>query len=71
MKPMEELISLTQNEHAAARLLMCSPEFVVSWRDRKRELPNGKTMIEKGWEPSAGFIAAALAILRPHRQTVG
>lgn len=64
MKPIEELIALTADEHAAAAALSVFPEFVVSWRPRERHLPDGRTIIEPGWEPSAGFVAAALAILR-------
>jgi hypothetical protein len=61
VKPIEELIALTTDENTSARRLGCDPEFVVQWRPRKH-WQTGR--IEPGWEPSAGFIAAALAILR-------
>lgn len=60
-KPIEELISLTQDEHAVAPLIGCTPEFVRSWRPW-RHWQTGR--IESGVEPSAGFVACALAILR-------
>jgi len=61
VKPIDELISLTQDEHTTARRLCVSPEFVRSWRPRKH-WQTGR--IESGWEPSQGFIAVALAVLR-------
>jgi len=61
MKPIEELIALTQDAPAAARRLGCSPEYVVSWRPWKH-WKTGRT--ESGVEPSAGFVGAALAIPR-------
>lgn len=64
MKPIDELITLTQDEKAVAPKLGLYPETVVQWRERERELPDGRIIIERGPEPSAGFIACALAILR-------
>ncbi len=61
MKPIDELVSLTQDEHATARRLGCDPQFVCQWRPRKH-WQTGR--VEPGLEPSAGFMAAALAILR-------
>lgn len=61
MKPLDELISLTQDEHAASARLGCAAEYVVAWRPREHWVTK---RIEPGLEPSAGFIAAALAILR-------
>jgi hypothetical protein len=61
LRPLDELIALTADEQAAARRLCCSPEFVLSWRPR-RHWQTGQ--LEPGIEPSAGFIAAALALLR-------
>lgn len=64
MKPIDELIALTADEHATAPRIGVYPEFIRSWRERERKLNDGRTIIESGWEPSAGFVAAALAILK-------
>jgi hypothetical protein len=64
VKAIEELIALTADEHAAAPRLGVHPEFVCQWRPRERLLPDGRTIIESGWEPSAGFVASALNIIR-------
>ena len=65
-KPLDDLLALTTDELATAPRLAVYPEFVRQWRPRPRELPDGRSIIEPGWEPSAGFIAAALAILCSH-----
>lgn len=57
----DELIALTQDEQAAAARLGCSAEYVRSWRPWEHCQTK---RIETGVEPSAGFVAAALAILR-------
>lgn len=66
---MNELLQIVDKigESEAARLLWCSPEFVHSWRPRHRLLPDGRFIVESGWAPSAGFVAAALAILRERK----
>lgn len=64
MKPIQELIALTADETATAPKLCVHPNFIRQWRPRSRVLPDGRTIVEPGWEPSSGFIAAALAILR-------
>lgn len=63
MKPLEELVELTKDEIAYAPLLSVYPEFIRQWRRRERLL-DGAITIESGYEPSQGFIASALAILR-------
>lgn len=60
-KPIEDLLALTTDEHAIAQRLCCTPEFVRSWRPWTH-WQTGR--LESGVEPSAGFVAAALAILR-------
>lgn len=63
-KPIDDLLALTTDEHATAPRLWVDPAAVRSWRPRPRELSDGRTIVESGCEPSSGFIAAALAILR-------
>lgn len=69
VKPTDELIAFVNFAGAddVARKLSVSVEFVRSWLPRQRELEDGRTIIEPGWQPSTGFIAAALAILRNDR----
>lgn len=67
MKPIEELLEIVSpesNRKKAASLLHVHIGFVEQWFPRERILPNGKKIVEQGVEPSAGFIACALAILR-------
>lgn len=64
VKPFAELLELVElyGEEFVASRLYCSPEFVHSWNTRE----HWKTKrVEPGWEPSAGFVASALTILRP------
>lgn len=61
MKAIDELLALTTDENAVAPRLGVYPEFVRQWRPRQHWQTGH---IEPGCEPSAGFIAAALAILR-------
>jgi hypothetical protein len=60
MKDLPLIVDAFGNDAEIARRLCCFTEFIQSWRPRP--LPNGRT--EPGLEPSAGFIASALAILR-------
>lgn len=62
LKPIHELLceTIRLGEPRTARLLGCHVGFVVSWFPRKH--PDGR--IESGWEPSGGFVGAALTILR-------
>ncbi len=64
MKPREELLSLADADPLIHRRLCICPEAIAMWRDKPRTLPDGRTVIDPGWEPSQGFMAAALAILR-------
>lgn len=61
-KPIHELLRevVRLGESRVSKLLWCYPEFVASWFPKK--LPNGQMCA--GVEPSAGFIGAALVILR-------
>lgn len=61
-KPIHELLreTIRLGEPMTAHLLVCDPRFIISWFPRR--LPDDR--LEPGWEPSSGFIAAALAILR-------
>lgn len=66
MKPFDELIAEAERQgHAivAARLAV-SVEMVCSWYPRERTLPDGRTIVDTGVEPSGGFVACALALLR-------
>lgn len=65
-KPMHELLreTIRLGERRTAELLWCHPGFVVSWFPRR--LLDGR--IDSGWEPSGGFIGAALAILRSNNR---
>lgn len=62
MKPHDELLAATDavGHEMAAKALYCNPRFIASWFPRKG--PDGRTVT--GWEPSGGFMAAALGILR-------
>lgn len=64
MKPFQELLAYAEAIETAeiCQLLCVYPEYVNFWKPRTRLLPDGRTVIEPGWEPSAGFIAVALAI---------
>ena len=61
-RPIHELLreAVRLGEAKTAGLLCCHSGFVISWFPRR--LPDGR--IDSGWEPSGGFIGAALAILR-------
>lgn len=66
MKPFAQLVSLAdarKDDASVAARLGIYPAYVQQWRERERILDDGRTHIEPGLEPSAGFIAAALAIL--------
>lgn len=58
---LSDLLALTHDEHTAAGKLGCDPEFVRSWRPWQHWQTK---RWEPGVEPSAGFVACALAILR-------
>jgi hypothetical protein len=64
-KPLHELLfeAIRLGEELTAALLCCSREYVAFWFPYVRKIDGG---IELGYEPSMGFIAAALAILRAH-----
>jgi len=66
-KPIHDLLRevMVVGAPLAAAMLSVSVEFVLSWFPYARS--DGK--IEMGWEPSGGFIAAALAILRHENQS--
>ena len=63
-KPLDDLLALTTDEDAVAPRLWVHPAYVRQWRPRERVMPDGRVVIEQGLEPSGGFVAAALAILR-------
>ncbi len=67
MKPFQELLDIVariDNDKTVAKICMISSEYVESWKPRKRILPDKREIIEPGWEPSGGFIAAAMTHLR-------
>jgi len=67
VKPLEELLYIIKeidDNASIAKICMVSPEYVNSWKPRKRTLPNKKELTETGVEPSSGFIAAVLPRLR-------
>lgn len=59
-----QTVDAVGDDTLVARKLRVYPEFIKSWRPRQRDLPDGRTIIEQGWEPSSGFMAASLGILR-------
>lgn len=69
MKPKEELLIIASQigDKIMANRLGCTSEFINSWRERPRALPDGRTVIEPGWEPSSGFMAMALVLLDDKR----
>ncbi len=70
MKPFDAFraeVDRLQDDALVACRLWCSVEYVRSWRDRERTLPDGRVVVETGIEPSGGFMGAALAILRHTR----
>lgn len=58
-KPIHDLVNsaLSVGIAETAKALCVHPGYVLSWMPRR--LQNGK--IDAGWEPSGGFISAALA----------
>lgn len=65
-KPIHQLLreTIKIGENRTAQLLGCYQEFVASLFPRF--MPDGR--LDSGWEPSGGFIGAALAILGANGQ---
>ena len=61
-KPIHELLreTIKLGEAATAAKLSVHPGFVASWFPK--QYPNNR--IEPGWEPSSGFVACAVALLK-------
>ena len=61
-KPAHELLreTIKLGEAETAAKLSVHPGFVASWFPK--QYPNNR--IEPGWEPSSGFVACAVALLK-------